>query len=377
MPAGPAQGCIETTEGSTRLLVPEGSLGPGVPPREPAFFNPRARANRDTSMAAYSAHLRGLHDAVLLDCMSGLGARGLRAANEVGGIEVCLNDTNEQALNIARESAKLNCLDCVSTSNAEACSFLAEHWGRGKRAAIVDIDPFGSPAPHLDCCLRAVSHGGMLSITATDLQVLNGIFPDACRRIYGGSPARAVFGAEAAVRLLLGCLRNVAARLGVSFEPLLTESDQHYYRSYVRVLARRDTSENMGFLYRCVTCGDRGASPSPGTSCPCGGTLDIAGPLWTGPLFEGRFLNMMLEEAGRLPLGEKCAKRIETCIGEQGLPPAYYTLDEMASRCRASPPKRDFVIEYLRGRGYSAGPTSFDPSGFRTDAPVSEVRGAF
>ena len=32
----------EIIEGSTKLLVPKGSMTEKVPPKEPAFFNPRA-----------------------------------------------------------------------------------------------------------------------------------------------------------------------------------------------------------------------------------------------------------------------------------------------------------------------------------------------
>ena len=38
---------IEITEGNTKLLVPKGSMIEKVPPKEPAFFNPRANLSRD------------------------------------------------------------------------------------------------------------------------------------------------------------------------------------------------------------------------------------------------------------------------------------------------------------------------------------------
>ena len=37
----------EITEGSTKLLVPKGSMIDKVPPKEPSFFNPRASLSRD------------------------------------------------------------------------------------------------------------------------------------------------------------------------------------------------------------------------------------------------------------------------------------------------------------------------------------------
>ncbi|MGI0097634.1 MAG: tRNA (guanine-N1)-methyltransferase, partial [Nitrosopumilaceae archaeon] len=46
---------IEITEGATKILVPRGSVDEKVPPRDPAFFNPMAKLNRDFSIIAYSA----------------------------------------------------------------------------------------------------------------------------------------------------------------------------------------------------------------------------------------------------------------------------------------------------------------------------------
>ena len=57
-------------------------------------------------------------------------------------------------------------------------------------------------------------HGGILSTTATDLQVLNGLFQDACKERYGGIPVRTEYGNEIAIRLILGCLRTVVSKIG-------------------------------------------------------------------------------------------------------------------------------------------------------------------
>jgi len=38
---------LEIIEGRTRFLVPAGSINEKVPPKDPAFFNPKAKLNRD------------------------------------------------------------------------------------------------------------------------------------------------------------------------------------------------------------------------------------------------------------------------------------------------------------------------------------------
>ena len=407
----------ETIEGSTRLLVPAASLSGRVPPREPAFFNPRARLSRDVSVVAYSAFAAELgRPAVMLEALSGLGARGLRAANESGVGLVILNDLNPSALSLAARSAAANGLANVETSRREACAFLLSRtWGggdggaagRARRADIVDIDPFGSPAPYLDCCLRAVSRGGMLSMTATDLQVLNGMFPAACARRYGGAPMRrSGFGDETSLRLMLGCLCSIAGRLDLSVRPLLVHSDQHYYRAYVRVAGRADQTGMIGRLHLCRRCGWRAAaSPAaaaeaapaappdgrgggrrerraaaaaasrPLGECPaCGSPYpDSAGPLWAGPLFDGPFARLMAARAASLPVGRECAPLLERAAAEAAMPAAYYTLDEEASRAGTHPPKLGRMIESLRAAGHAASPTSLSPTGFRTGAPPTAI----
>ena len=358
------------TEGRTRLIVPAASLGAGHPPFEPAFFNPRARFNRDVSVAAYSAmlaRLRGPPD--MLDCMAGTGARGLRAANEAG-LEVTLNDWNPAARDLAERSARLNGLD-VEVAGRDACALCSDRSGAGRRAGIVDLDPFGTPAPFVDCALRAVRHGGMLSLTATDLRVLNGRFRGACGRRYGGVSLRVSYANELGIRLVIGCARHAAARLGLSVSPLLVESDLHYYRAYLAVRRRPDTAANTGHIAHCRSCGHRAASGPCSACAACGGPVELAGPLWTGGLFDGEFA-----EAARAAAPEGCAALLGRAAGEAGLPPCYHTVDEVSARTSRQPVRPDGAVDALRAAGFAASRTSLDPTGFRTDATAPQIDAA-
>ena len=74
----------EIIEGKTKLLVPKKSLTEKVPPIKPAFFNPKARTNRDFSIIAYAVFLKKFEGPkIFLEALSGVGARGLRVANEL------------------------------------------------------------------------------------------------------------------------------------------------------------------------------------------------------------------------------------------------------------------------------------------------------
>ena len=248
----------EIIEGTTKLLVPKKSLTDKVPPKKPAFFNPKAKLNRDFSIIAYAAFLNRFDGPkIFLEGLSGMGARGLRVANELEIEKVVINDLNPSALKIAEYSANLNGIKNMEFSEKEACRFFSNYSKKGKRGSIVDIDPFGSPAAFFDCGIRATMHGGLLSIAATDLQVLNGLFQGACKRKYGGVPVRTEYGNEIAIRLVLGSLRAVAARLGVEIIPMFVESEMHYYRVYVKVRNRPDQQENLGYILHCKNCGHR------------------------------------------------------------------------------------------------------------------------
>jgi tRNA (guanine26-N2/guanine27-N2)-dimethyltransferase len=176
------------TEGKTRMIVLKQSLTDTVPPQDVPFFNPKAKMSRDFSIIAYSAFLRNFEGPRLfLDSMSGVGSRGLRVANEIDNVRVVVNDLNPEALELARKSAQLNGLENFETSENEVCRFLSEFSKKGHRGTIVDIDPFGSPAKYIDCGIRATLHKGLLSITATDQQVLHaactGTCKHSCRKI--------------------------------------------------------------------------------------------------------------------------------------------------------------------------------------------------
>jgi len=140
----------EIIEGQTKLMVPKKSMTDTVPPKEPAFFNPRAKLSRDFSIVAYDAFLKKFEGPkIFLEGLSGIGARGLRVANELDVDKVIINDLNPSALELAKYSGKLNNLQNVEFSELDICRFFSQYSKKGERGSIVDIDPFGSPSPFL------------------------------------------------------------------------------------------------------------------------------------------------------------------------------------------------------------------------------------
>jgi tRNA (guanine26-N2/guanine27-N2)-dimethyltransferase len=369
----------EITEGQTKVLVPKKSITDKVPPKEPAFFNPKARLTRDYSIIAYGAFLKKfVGPKIFLDGLSGVGIRGLRVANELSLDSVIINDLNPTALKLAKYSAQLNNLKNMQYSEMEVCGFLSKHSTKGERGSIVDIDPFGSPSEFFDCGIRATMHGGILSTTATDLQVLNGLYQNACKRKYGGVPTRVEYGNEMAIRLILGCLRMVAGRIGVEIVPLYAESNMHYYRTYVRVLIRQDQKENIGYILHCKNCGQRKISLEQNNECElCKSKINAAGPLWIDKIFDKQFVEDMILKIPELSVDKGCEKTLQKCLLESQMPGTYFTLDEIASRMKSSPPKLEDAIKNLQKNGYVASPTSFCPTGFKTNANINQIISVF
>jgi len=285
-----------------------------------------------------------------------------------------INDLNPTALKIAEYSAKLNNIKNIKFSEKEVCRFFSKYSKKGERGSIVDIDPFGSPAAFFDCGIRATMHGGILSTAATDLQVLNGLFQGACKRKYGGIPVRTEYGNEIAIRLILGCLRMVAARLGVKIIPVFVESDMHYYRTYVKILNRPDQQENIGYILHCKNCGHRKITLEQEQECElCRLKISIAGPLWIDNIFDKEFVQNMLLEIPNLEVDKVCEKTLHKCLAESEMSVTYFTLDEIASKMKSSPPKLENAISYLQKNNFVASVTSFSPTGFRTNAKINEI----
>ena len=273
---------------------------------------------------------------------------------------------------------EINNLENFEISENETCRFLSSHSRMNERASIVDIDPFGSPSKYIDCAIRATMHSGMLALTATDLQVLHGLFNKAAKRRYYGTPVKTEFSNEIAIRLILGCVSFVAGRLDISFQPLFVDHDMHYYRTYMKILNTPEKEEKIGYIIFCRSCKDRYTEITRQDKCrKCGHETEIAGPLWIGKLFEKEFIQKMKNVKNDLIVNKKCDRIIERAEEEAELPATYYTLDEIASMIKSAPLKLNEAIERLRAQGYKASMTSLNPGGFRTDCEIDKITQIF
>jgi tRNA (guanine26-N2/guanine27-N2)-dimethyltransferase len=395
-------------EGKTTLAVP--SLD--EPKMIPAFFNPRGKFVRDISLVCYVVysseklgHKKRSSTVTFADSLAGIGARGIRVANEVPSIDqVFLNDINSKALDFAKRSATMNGVEhkCVF-SRSEVSSFLSSRIeNEGDRFDFVDVDPFGSPSSYIDCALRSVRDGGMLSLTATDSAVLCGVYPRVALRKYLGLSLRTDYCHEIAMRLLFGLASQTAMRMEAGIEPIFCHHDMHYFRTYQSVKVgnsySKENERKIGFILHCFKCAHRSIVPrdefysvskeslsqrkayesqsnaivagSRILICPnCGrgstekgGRVAIGGPLWIGPIQSPEFVS-------------RCNKiEPHSLFSEELDIPLYYDLRSIPLNSGTSTPKISAVLDKLRSQGYIASRTRLNPNALRTDATMEALR---
>jgi tRNA (guanine26-N2/guanine27-N2)-dimethyltransferase len=376
-------GFVPYREGRTTLLVPKQSLGKGPPELFPAFFNPRGKAVRDISVLAFESFARKAPSpAVLADPLSGVGGRSLRIAAECEAVSVVrANDLNPTAIQAATLAASMNgCAGKMRFTTFDANLFLAQLSSPDGRPTIIDIDPFGTPAPFVESALRALADGGLLAVTATDTAVLSGLYPDVAYRKYGALALRTDYGRESMLRILLGFVARRALVYDMVVEPLLCHSDQHYARAYCRVeispSKANDSLREIGYLLHCFKCGHRESSPSTKEYCPlCGGKLKAAGPLWIGDLHESAFLESLAALA--VSNGMKRYVPLLTRAKEElGFPPFYYRIPFFTDKLGVASISPSDLVERLASMGFRSARSSVDSQGTKTDASVKDVLSA-
>jgi len=369
---------VEHREGTTRLLVPRASLTHDPPPTSPVFFNPAASLNRDVSVAITAATGGGS----FCDSMCGVGARGLRIANEVRRIErVTMVDFNAQALGAARRGAVVNRVGRkCEFSDSETTAYLSSRFGSEERFDYVDVDPFGTPVRQLQAGLSATSDGGILSITATDTAVLCGVYPRISKRRYGGASLKNHFGHETGLRILAAALAREGAKLDLGATPIFGHSTRHYLRLYVRVTfgagAADRAVEKVGCISVCSHCGDTRVDELEQRSCArCGLKARSAGPLWVGPLTDSAMVAGAARTAGEQGLAT-ASKLIGSLAGIDGFPPWSFSIDAASSSLGVATVPEAKVRQLLEGRGWRVMRTPFEKTGIKTDAPFSEFQAA-
>ena len=357
-------------EGITKVIVFEKKdtkKGPGFKDSEP-FYNPSMELNRDLSIIVNQWFVNNSKQPIhLLDGLAASGIRGIRFSKEIiGDFDVTINDWNENAFSLIRKNIKQNAMKNVIATNKNLNTLLSEN-----RYHYIDIDPYGSPVYFIDSAIRSVYNNGIIACTATDTATLCGVYPKVCKRRYSAQPFHSYMMHEIGLRILLGLICREAAKYARGIEPIISYSTDHYFRSYVQIRnGKRYANESMANFSKI--------DPKEISFLPIKITNEI-GPLWRGKLHDKKVIKELRTLLFDKKLNTKHSlwKLLSLFEEEADAPPFFYTTDDIASFLKISPPKLEYIFEKLRIKGFDVVRTHFSESGFKTNAPLDEIKQVF
>jgi tRNA (guanine26-N2/guanine27-N2)-dimethyltransferase len=362
----------------------------------PAFFNPIMVLNRDISILFCDVYRSKVdHPIRIIEPLAGIGIRGMRLVSELSNniSEVVINDFEEITTKIANLNRyELGLESRVIQFKREAKALLSDLAERNFKFHYLDLDPFGPPVKFLDSIWSVLTLSAIISITATDMTALCGVYPDACLRKYGGLPLNNFHTHETASRILISSVVLSAARHEFGVTPIFTLSADHYAKVFFETRKGRGeanaATKQLGFSYTCNKCMQifyiQGFnSPAP----DCCGQLEKAGPLWVGDLFDKEWSNSGLQiveenvednidRKASLPSVKRLIKILKEGVDGYNLH-GYYAIDEISRKLKIKQPKFIVFREAMEKKGFRVVPTLFRKQSFRTDASIDTINRVF
>lgn len=313
--------------------------------------------DRDLGVAFVRAVGRPLADG--WEMTAATGVRGLRLLREGTGFRsFTFTDASPRTFEVLRQNVACDPRATCSLGDGSVPP-------SGAPFAYVDVDPYGSPLRFLATAIGATRPGGVLAVSATDMPVLAGAQPSACRRRYAANPVRGRLGPEGALRILLMVLARESRRSGRGMHPLLAYVGGHHVRAYVELPAEPGKAAPVGTIEREHWTGPLLPGEGPW------------GPFWLGPIVDREVVaRLTVPPTAERP--EEVA-RFVTLLRDDAevVRPFYYEANQLASHLHLErPPSLLALLAELRSAGYHVGRTHVRPEGFRTDAPRAEVEAA-
>ncbi|MDW8033569.1 MAG: hypothetical protein RMI79_01245 [Nitrososphaerota archaeon] len=377
---------ITVVEGKVELIVPKldyymVSPNEYVPSKAPVFYNPLMKENRDLTVAIATVMRReNSRRLVFGDSMAGVGVRSLRILIESDWDEAYLNDNNEKAFaNIIANIEKNKLVGKAHPSKVDANLFHSEHSSTGVRFDMLDIDPFGTPVRFLDTGIRAVKHGGLISITATDTANLFGVQRRAAKILYGVDILKTGFMREVGIRVLLKTLAEAAARNERGIEPIVSIASRHYVKIIARVLKGRkhsfQTISKIKFLkLKKIREFYEPVGLFEASEFKTGDSYILFGPLYTGEVFSKSWVEKMVSSiVNKSILEKKIFKIFDSLLSDNQETVGGFDLVGLASSLRISPPNMRRVIEKLLENGFRACRSGLDLNCIRTNASLEDL----
>nr|XP_032624065.1 tRNA (guanine(26)-N(2))-dimethyltransferase isoform X2 [Chelonoidis abingdonii] len=337
----------------------------------------------------------------ILEALAASGLRSIRFAKEVPGLQaVVANDFSSKAVELMARNIQFNGVGHLVTSSlADARMLMYQQKAEKHPFDIIDLDPYGSPAIFLDAAVQAVSEGGLLCVTCTDMAVMAGNSGETCYSKYGAMSIKGKFCHEMALRIILHSLDLRANCYQRYIVPLLSVSADFYIRVFVRVFTGQATvkasASKQALLYNCVGCGTHqfqrlgkmtghgsnfkyssASGPPVGPSCEhCHQRHQLGGPMWAEPLHDQAFVQRVLSalgsNLGRFGTQDRIQGVLSMVTEELSDVPLYYTLDSLSSTIHCNTPSLLQFRSALLHAGYRVSLSHACKNAIKTDAPPS------
>lgn len=230
--------------------------------REAAYQAKLEKYNNNTNKSNVKPPVESDYGITILDALAATGLRSVRYLKEIEGVRhVTINDILPAATAQASENCRLNGVDesKVIISTSDATMLMYTHRDPSLQYDVIDLDPYGSATPFLDSAVQAVSHGGLLCVTCTDMTVLSGNYPEVCFSKYGTMPLKGVsYLHEMSLRILLHAIDSTANKYHRHIVPWLSISVDFYVRVFLRVYDSpaevKRSSLKRAMVYQSLLC---------------------------------------------------------------------------------------------------------------------------
>ncbi|XP_013784928.2 tRNA (guanine(26)-N(2))-dimethyltransferase-like isoform X2 [Limulus polyphemus] len=410
-------------------VVTEGKAEVLFPSSHDVFYNPVQEFNRDMSIGVIKSYLEACmqntanksgikvdksekecggiqkpkEGITVLEALAASGLRSVRYAKEIPCLTcIIANDFSHQAVESMKRNIKHNKVEeIVVPSKEEAAILMYQHRSHDKRFHIIDVDPYGSPAPFLDSAVQAVRDGGLLMITCTDMAILCGNSSETCRAKYGAVSLKMKSGHEMALRIVLQSIESHANRYGRYIVPVLSLSADFYVRVFVKIytspsIVKQSTSK-LAMVYLCTGCETYNLQPlgkciqkekslkfSPGDGPPvdmlcshCQHRHQIGGPIWAANLYDKDFVLAMLQEVQKeehfYGTGKRMIGTLSVILEELEDCPLYYTLDRLCGVVHCTMPSMLQFRSAILNAGYQVSLSHTNRTSIKTNAPASTL----
>nr|CCA16394.1 N(2) putative [Albugo laibachii Nc14] len=344
-----------------------------------------------------TAELSGLK---ILEALAASGLRSIRYFQQIPGVRsILVNDLDATAVESIKRNIKFNNVPSnrVIASRADASDILYSHRKESEQFDVIDLDPYGSAAMLLDGAVQAISNGGLICVTCTDMPVLSGKNPETCYSRYSSIPGKAQYVHENAIRIVLQAIERCAIKYQRHIVPVTSCSIDFYIRVFVRVFKSpyhvKKSVTKLSHVFQCVGCETfhlqplgvatgntfhAARGPVVGTECgECGSKFRVTGPIWSDPLHDRetvlRVRAQVADSVASYPTKDRLYGLLTTISEEVIEAPLHYTISGLARTLHCTNPRLDQFQFAIRSQGYQVSQFHKAPDAIKTTAPPQTI----